>query len=114
VHGEGSQLIEGDAVEPPITQWSHLGIGGEYILAEATGQTHHGQVELTVATKRCRVDQPAGSVLADEPISAPQVAMKPSRGLEWPHQLIDPIGDRLGAPTRVVGKCSSIGTQSGE
>jgi hypothetical protein len=98
MHKQGKELVQGDPVEPPISQRRRLVIGGNDPLEVRTPEEpQHREVGLPMPTMRSGVDEPH-PVATPEHGPAPEVAMQPGRRLGRPSKLPNPVTDGLDGP----------------
>src|SRR3954466_13098561 len=75
VNDQWRDLVQRDALFPTRFERKRLRVRGETFGTEPTEEPHHREVELTVASVRGGIDQPAATVGVDQTVARPQVAV---------------------------------------
>ena len=114
VHRERRDLVQRDALLPPVGEGIRVGIRGEARVAEPAEEAHHREVELAVATVRGGIDQPVATVGVDQPVAGPQVAVQACGRFRGTADSFQAPGQSLHRRDRRVRQRARITRQPGE
>ena len=114
VNNERCQLVERDTLRPAFGKRCHLVVCCKGLDPKPAKQPHHREIKFTMAAKRSRIDDPADSPVANQPIARPEIAMETCRWFIGTAQVSAPGGNRFELTDRLFRKGIRLRRKSSE